>query len=295
MNTIDIEPEWIADYACETGEGPLWHPVEQRLYWLDITKGRIFRYHPASGKHEPCYEGEAVGGMTLQADGTLLLFMARGAIRLWKEEILDTLVAEIPEEADSRFNDVIADPAGRVYCGTIPSAAHSGRLYRLRRDGSLSVVIEDAGISNGLGFTPNRTVLYHTNSLRKEISCYDYHLDSGDLANRRLFARLPEGQVEPDGLTVDAEGYVWSARWDGWSLVRHAPDGAEVMRVDFPAAKVTSVTFGGPDYTDLYVTTAGGDDKQQNGPGAGALFRINLGIRGVPEFPSKIGLSDTSR
>ena len=92
-------------------------------------------------------------------------------------------------------------------------------------------------------------------------------------------------------MKVDVEGYVWSARWDGGCLVRYAPDGREVLRISFPARKVSSVTFGGTDYADIYVTTAGGDDKAQEGPGAGALFRLNLGIQGVPEFPSRIALS----
>jgi D-xylonolactonase len=91
-------------------------------------------------------------------------------------------------------------------------------------------------------------------------------------------------------MTVDAEGYVWSARWDGGCLVRYAPDGSEERRITFPAKKVSSVTFGGPDYTDMYVTTAGGDKKAEEGPGAGALFRLRLGIQGVPEFRSRLGL-----
>jgi len=99
-----------------------------------------------------------------------------------------------------------------------------------------------------------------------------------------------ENEGVPDGMTVDAEGYVWSARWDGGCLVRYAPDGTEERRIHFPAKKVSSVIFGGEDYTDMYVTTAGGNNKAEEGEGAGALFRINLGIKGVPEFASRIGL-----
>ena len=94
----------------------------------------------------------------------------------------------------------------------------------------------------------------------------------------------------PDGMTVDAEGYVWSARWDGGCLARYSPDGVEERRILFPAKKVSSVVFGGPDYTDIYVTTAGGQNKATEGAGAGALFRLNLGIRGVPEFASRVRL-----
>src|SRR5438094_350720 len=109
----------IADEACVIGEGPLWHPDERRLYWTDIGLGRMFRYDPATNAHEQVYEGEAVGGFTVQADGALLLFMARGAIKTWHDGRVSTVVEDIPDERTTRFNDVIADPAGRVYCGTM--------------------------------------------------------------------------------------------------------------------------------------------------------------------------------
>jgi sugar lactone lactonase YvrE len=286
-----VEPELIADYECVVGEGPLWHPGEQRLYWIDIPTGRIFRYDPANGMHEQCYEGEVVGGFTIQADGSLLLFMARGAIKIWREGELTTVVDEIPEERESRFNDVIADPVGRVFCGTMPSESQLGRLYRLDTDGRLTKLLDGIGCSNGMGFTPDREQMYYTDSFRREIYLFDYDQSTGAITNQRIFVQTPEGEGVPDGMTVDVEGYVWSARWDGGCLVRYAPDGREVLRISFPARKVSSVTFGGTDYADIYVTTAGGDDKAQEGPGAGALFRLNLGIQGVPEFPSRIALS----
>jgi sugar lactone lactonase YvrE len=283
-----MTPELIADYECETGEGPLWHPGEQRLYWADIPTGRMFRYDPASGLHEQFYQGEVVGGFTIQADGGLLLFMARGAVKIWRGGELTPIIDEIPDERESRFNDVIADPAGRVFCGTMPTESQLGRLYRLDTDGGLTKLLDGIGVSNGMGFTPDRRRIYYTDSAKREIYLFDYDQDTGDITNQQLFVQTPEGEGFPDGLTVDAEGYVWSARWDGSCLVRYAPDGSEDLRVDFPAKKVSSVTFGGADYSDIYVTTAGGNDKPQEGPGAGGLFRLNLGIRGMPEFPSRI-------
>ncbi|MBN1639992.1 MAG: SMP-30/gluconolactonase/LRE family protein [Anaerolineae bacterium] len=283
-------PELIADYRCRTGEGPLWHADEQRLYWCDIPAGRIFRFTPATGLHELCYEGDIVGGFTIQADGALLLFGARGAIVVWREGTLTTVRDEIPEERETRFNDVIADPEGRVFCGTMSTPDRPGRLYRLDPDGTLTQVVDRVGTSNGMGFTPDRRGLYYTDTRRREIYLYDYDRGSGEIANRRVFVRVPEGQGGPDGMTVDAAGYVWSARWGGGCIVRYTPGGVEERRIAFPALKVSSVTFGGPDYTDIYVTTAGGQDKETEGEGAGALFRLNLGIRGVPEFRSRIAL-----
>ncbi len=283
-----MEPELVADYQCITGEGPLWHPDEKRVYWLDIPTGRMFRYEPATGKHEQCYQGEVVGGFTIQDDGALLLFMARGAVKIWREGQLTTVIEEIPDERTTRFNDVIADPMGRVFCGTMPTKERLGRLYRLDPDGTLTKLLEGIGCSNGMGFTPDRKHMYYTDSPKREIYIFDYDQDSGAITNQRVFVRTPEGEGIPDGMTVDAEGYVWGARWDGGCLVRYAPDGTEVLRIQFPAKKVSSVTFGGEDYTDIYVTTAGGNKKETEGWGAGGLFRINLGIRGVPEFRSRI-------
>jgi sugar lactone lactonase YvrE len=285
-----MEPEMIADYACETGENPLWHPGEQRVYWTDIPTGRLFRYDPATRKHEQFYSGEVVGGFTIQADGALLLFMERGAVKMWRDGRLATVIEELPEERDSRFNDVFADPVGRVFCGTMASENRLGCLYRLDTDGRIVKLLEGIGCSNGMGLTPDGKCLYYTDSGKREIYLFDYDRATGGITNRRLWVRVPEAEGEgvPDGMTVDAEGYVWSARWDGSCLVRYAPDGTEERRVRFPAKKVSSVIFGGPEYTDIYVTTAGGDQKETDGEHAGALFRVNVGIRGVPEFPSRI-------
>ncbi len=285
-----MEPELIADYQCRVGEGVLWHPLDKQIYWLDIPRGLIFRFNPTTNEHQICYEGEQVGGMTLQADGALLLFMAKGAVAIWRGGKLEYVVDEISEERESRFNDVIADPIGRVFCGTLPTKERLGRLYRLDTDGSITPVLENIAVSNGMGFTPNCKQMYHTDSRLQRIYLFDYDQNSGTLTNKRLFVETPADQGVPDGMTVDAEGYVWSARWDGGVLVRFTPQGVEERRIGFPAKKVSCVTFGGEGLTDIYVTTAGGHNKSEEGSGAGALFRLRLGIRGVPEFFSRIGL-----
>jgi sugar lactone lactonase YvrE len=295
------EPEMIADYPCETGEGPLWHPTERRLYWVDIPPGHLYRYDPASGRHERCYDsgGEAIGGFTVQADGALLLLMARGAARLWREGTVTTLWDSIPEERDTRFNDVIADPEGRVFGGTMGTPQRPGRQYRIEPDGSRHVVLEAVHVPNGMGFTPDGRSVYFTDTHTHEIDRFAYDRRTGALSDRRPFARVPfePGEGGPDGMTVDADGYVWSARWDGSCLVRYSPQGEEVLRIPFPVRKVSSVTFGGEDYTEMYVTTAGGHlrdagKEPPEGRYAGALFRLRLdGVRGVPEFTSRILLS----
>ena len=286
-----MQPELVADFACECGENPLWHPFERCVYWVDIPTGRLFRYDPNTERSALCYrDQEALGGFTVQADGALLLFLARGAVKRWQDGALTTVVDEIPDEHATRFNDVIADPAGRVFCGTMPTADRPGRLYRLDVDGTVTMVLDGIDCSNGLGFTPDRRQMYYTDSGKGEIYLFDYDVSTGILSNQRLFFRQPKEEGCPDGMTVDEEGFVWAAIWDGSCLIRLAPDGSEDRRIMFPAKKVSSVTFGGADYTDIYVTTAGGKNKPEEGPGAGALFRLNLGIHGLPEFWSRINL-----
>lgn len=283
-----MQPELIADYACTVGEGPMWHPTEEKVYWVDILAGRLFRYDPNTGEHEQCYEGEAIGGFTIQDDGALLLFMARGAVKLWRDGELETIIEEIPDERETRFNDVFADPEGRVFCGTMPTKERLGRLYRLDPDRSLTLLLEGIHVSNGMGLTLDRKHLYYTDSGAKKIYLFDYDQATGAIRNQRVFLDTNDQEGVPDGMTVDAAGNIWSARWDGSRLTQYAPDGTELQRIHFPVKKVSSVVFGGPDYMDMYVTTAGGNMKDSDGALAGALFRVRAGVQGLPEFASKI-------
>lgn len=285
-----MQPELLADYACDTGENPQWHPGENCVYWVDIPAGRLFRYDCATGQHTICFESpDALGGFTIQHDGALLLFMARGAVRRWQDGGVTTLIDHIPGEETSRFNDIIADPQGRVFCGTMPTTTRRGRLYRLDPDLSIRPVVENIGCSNGLSFTLDRRQLYYTDSPDLMIYQFDYEQASGEITNQRTFVKTVAGEGVPDGMTVDAQGHIWSARWDGGCIVRYAPDGSEVQRFSFPAKKVSSCSFGGPEYRDLYVTTAGGSDKANEGTGAGALFVLRGVGQGLPEFASRIG------
>lgn len=282
----------VADVRAHTGEGPLWHPDERCLYWVDIPAGRLYRYEPAADEHGLAYETDdaPLGGFTIEADGALLLF-THGVVSRWApgDEAAEP-VTEI--DADTRFNDVIADPGGRVFCGTMPAADELGDLYRLETDGEATVVREGVDIPNGMGFSGDRATFYFTESEARRIYAYDYDRATGELSSERTFVETPAGDGIPDGMTVDEEDHVWSARWDGGRVVRYAPDGTAVDEIDLPARKVSAVTFGGPEYRDLYLTTALTDgDRATEGDGAGALFRIpDVGVRGVPEFRSGIAI-----
>jgi sugar lactone lactonase YvrE len=285
-----MTPEVVVDLDLRIGENPLWHPGEECVLWEDIDPGRIFRYDPDTDAHEVLFAGGVIGGFTIQEDGSLLLFMEDGHVRKLKDGTLSVVVDGIDEERGTRFNDVIADPEGRVFCGTMPGKDGSARLYRLDRDGSISKMQDGIGLSNGMGFTPDMKSMYHTDSPNRTIYRYDYMRETGELGNRRVFAEIPPEEGVPDGMTVDSEACVWSARWDGGCVVRYSPGGEELLRITLPVKKVSSVTFGGKDYSSLYVTTAGGENRPEEGEAAGALFRVETGFLGVPEFTSRVVL-----
>lgn len=290
-----MPPEIVVDRPDLLGEGPLWHAGEQALYWVDYLRGEVLRFDPATGRHETIYQGPKVSGFTLQADGALLLLAEGARVVRWKDGVATVLVDGFPGSAGMHFNDCVADPRGRVFTGTVPDdpdryADGVGVLVRIDRDGRVAPLVEGIGISNGLAFSPAADRLYFTDTLSCRIDVFDYDAESGRLSNQRLFVDLSAGPGRPDGVAVDRDGHVWSARWDGAAVHRYAPDGREVGRIDFAAKKITSIAFGGPELSDLYVTSGGGDDRANEGAAAGALFRVASGTQGCPRALSRIGI-----
>lgn len=287
------EPVIVTNVRCSIGENPIWHPFEKELYWLDIPIGAIYGYNPENNKTKKVYEGNyVIGGFTIQEDGSLLLFMEKGAIVIWQNGKLRKVIDEIPILKDTRFNDVITDPAGRVFCGTMPDENGIAYLFRLERNGDIKLVVDNIGLSNGMGFTPDKKQMYFTDSKKGEISIFDYNQKNGTLSNRKVFIKVKEKDphVEPDGLTVDYEGYVWSAQWNGSCVKRYDTNGKEVMKIILPTEKITSLTFAGDDCKDIFITSAIGEDKevQKKDNNAGALFNFKYGVAGLPEHLSRI-------
>jgi sugar lactone lactonase YvrE len=279
-------PTVVANYDCQVGECPLWHPDEHQVYWTDQFTGRLFRYDPETDTHEQFYDGDDVTGFTLQEDGSFLLFMDGGAVKRLADGELTTVIESVPELSESRFNDVIADPDGRVFCGTQPAADDLAYLYRLDTDGELTTLLDDVELSNGLGFSPALDTLYLCETMGGTVYRFDYDRETGALSDQSPLVEIPQEDGMPDGLTVDTDGYIWVALYGGQSVVRFAPDGTEDRRIEFPTQDITSLTFGGPSSSDLYVTSAAhrADDEA-----AGALFRVSLDdVGGSDEFVSAI-------
>jgi len=186
-----MEVEQVVDYQCLLGEGPLWHPVEKCLYWLDILRGQVLVYDPSTSKHRIVYEGEPVGGMTLQADGSLLFLMSKGVIASWRKGKLATLT-QIKDtyEQERRFNDAIADPAGRVYAGTMSLEDYTGGFYRIDTDGTAVKLLENVKISNGMAFSPDNKRLFFTETKALKIHVFNYEQATDSLTNQRTFADI---------------------------------------------------------------------------------------------------------
>ena len=287
---IDTTVEIIADYACHCGENPLWHRTQKRLYWTDIPTGRLFWYDPARGEHQQCYEGPQVGGFTFQHDGSLLLFRERCNVVVWADgREQRTIIDEIPDEVTTRFNDVMADPQGRVFAGTMPTNERPGRLYRIDRDGRYHLLLEEIGCANGMGFTLDGKQMYFTDTRAKTIWIFDYDEVTGDITNQRAAVTTDNDAGGPDGMVVDAEGCIWSAKFGGHGIDRYSPQGEHIGRLDVPTEQITSLVFAGDELDELYITSAGGADKAKRGEHAGALFRARPGVRGRPEYASRIG------
>lgn len=292
---MGIDVEMIADEACHCGEGPIWHMAEQRLYWQDSTSGRLFRFDPAAHKHEQVLKTDYIGATTVQADGSLLVFGTGCGVWRWHDNKLTPFIDPMPGE--SRYNDVAADPKGRVFAGSMPindpdnkgKHLRLGRLYRYDTDLSVRYVEEGLGCANGIGYSLDNKTMYYVDSLAHSIDAYDYDIDTGDITNRRKLAPV-EVPLVPDGQTVDEEGCIWLAVWEGGCVKRFSPKGELMQTIELPTALTTSVMFGGPNLDELYVTSAGGNDKANRGPHAGALFRIRPGVKGRPENLSRLGL-----
>lgn len=285
-----MTPVLLVDLPCATGENPLWHPDEQRIYWTDIPNATLHRCAADGSELESFAMGAEVGGFTLQEDGALLLFMARGAVKVWRDgEFLRTVLEEVPGETDGRFNDVIADPEGRVFCGTMSTPNHAGRFYRLDPGGTLTLLVEGMGTPNGMGFSPDEQTFYQNDSRLATMYRWRYDRSTGGITHREIHLQVdPKGEAgRPDGMTVDAEGGLWTGRWGGGRVTRHTPDGTQTGEILFPGAlNVTSLTLVG---ATAYVTTASLGDRTKTGPQAGCLYRVdNLTVRGKEEYRSKI-------
>lgn len=282
--------EAIVDCNTILGEGPLWDVAEQRLYWIDSYGQKIFRANASGGEVESWDVPQKIGSMALRKDGGAILSLADGFYLFDFESGASTLIGTVERAGPNiRINDGKVDKRGRYVSGSmdITEASADGKLYSVGTDLSIREIDDGIVVSNGPCWSPDGSIFYFADSRSRAIWAYDYDLATGNVTNKRRFALFGEEDGLPDGATVDAEGYVWSAGVYKSKLHRFAPDGSRDRTIDMPIVCVTSVMFGGPELDTLYVTsmkTAPVPGVVETGPLAGSLFAITgLGVRGLPE------------
>jgi sugar lactone lactonase YvrE len=293
----------VADYRDLCGEGPVWDPDSGCLYWTDIDGQRFYRYHHANNQHEVVKHGLEVAGYSLNQPGGFVIANS-GGIWLWDgADDLQLVVSQLGD-AKCQMNDAIADPEGRFFAGSNfyhPDQTYElGKLIRVDRDGTTRVADDGFQLPNGLAFSPDERRMYFTDSAARRIYAYDYDRRTGDLRNRKILVQVLDDEGLPDGLTVDAEGFLWSAQWYGSCVVRYDPDGKVERRIAIPAKQVSSIAFGGKDLTDIFITSAGKSWRSPlmprsydplSGNMGGQLFRMNLGLVGKPDHKAGITIS----
>lgn len=285
----DRQARCVADVRAMLGEGPVWVEREQAIYWLDIKGRKIFRLRE-SGELTQWETPLRVGSIAPRRGGGFIAGTEEG----FAEIDLDDgrfQVFHDPEEhlPDNRFNDGKTDRLGRFWAGTMDDTETqaAGSLYRLDADRSCHRIDEGYRVTNGPAFDPSGTLMYHNDSARQLIYAFELSAD-GEPGERRIFARFGEGDGYPDGMTVDSQGCLWVAFWDGGCLRRLSPEGEVIKKLDLPVQRPTSCAFGGPRLDRLYVTSATiGIDKDSLAmqPCAGGLFLLQAGVRGVRQVP----------
>lgn len=283
MNKRSLNPENILTVRARLGERPCWAAQTQRLYWVDIYNHRVHQFDPVTGSDRFFDVGEIVTCLAPAGENRLILALRHHLAFLDTQSGAVTSFVELKKQADIRFNDGKCDPLGRFWVGTLCTSGAKASLYRYDPDGILEEMETGLTISNGLGWSPDHQTFYLTDSSPKMIYAYDFDLSRGQIENRRIFADLSEFPFAPDGLSVDSQGCVWSAMWDGWCIIRFDPNGQEILRVPMPVPRPTSCTFGGSDLTTLYITTASvglSEAEIQNSIFSGDLFALKTQVTG---------------
>jgi len=275
---------------AEIGESPVWDERAQELVFVDILAGAIHAFAPSEGRHRVFELPDRVTSVSLRERGGLVLSLAKTFAFFDPDSgELEILEDPEPDRPGNRFNDAQCDPQGRLWAGTMSADdwwAPTGAVYRLDPDRRITRMIDDVRCSNGIGWSPDGRTMYHTQSFRYAIDAYDVDPSTGDIANPRPFVTLPpDGGGFPDGLAVDADGFVWSAQPVYGRIVRYDPEGATDRIVSLPVSCGTCCTFGDSDLRTLFITSATETLTQaqiDEEPLAGSLFACEPGVRGLP-------------
>jgi sugar lactone lactonase YvrE len=296
--------EIAVDARDGVGEGPFWDEVEGELWWVDISGKRLHRWQPATGKRQDWQLDDFPSAVVLREAGGLLLAMRDGLYFMDPETgERQRFVAHEPDRPENRTNDAKCAPDGSFWVGTMQNnlnpdgsakamTGNTGALYRVRHDGGITREVDGVGLSNTLAWRDEGRTLLFADTATGIIRAFEVKADGrlgvSCVFNNNTFDGTDGGEKLPgycDGSAIDAEGYLWNARFAGSCLIRFKPDGTVDRKIDLPVSQPTSCCFGGPELTMLYVTSArhGLDEAAiAKNPNEGAVLAIETGVKGTP-------------
>jgi sugar lactone lactonase YvrE len=288
------EPQQIVASQNRLGETPIWSPEENALYWVDWGGKPTCRWNRATGETRTFPIEFPVTSIARRQGGRWIAIGFNGIYAWDPASNTYALLAGPAEPAKPEiyYNDAAVDRQGRLLVGTVNNNdpfLPDGSLYRMDPDGSLHLLDTGYATANGIGLSPDGRTVYVADQRHRQIIALDYDPIAGVTSRRRVFATIAEADGMPDGLIVDAEGFIWNGHWAGWMLTRYDPDGKIERQVRFPVQHVICCAFGGRDLDELFVTTSCWDFKDADRlqqPYAGDLFSVRPGVCGLvePEF-----------
>lgn len=286
MNTSN--PTIALDSHALLGESPLWSPHEGVLYWLDCLQPAIHSFNPQTAANKSTILNQIVTSISLYSENSLLVTVEEGYAFANLLTGSLTLIGNPYAHQAVIFNDGKCDREGRFWSGTAAKDWQSpiGALFQLSADLKFKPMDKGFILSNGIGFSPDNKYLYFSDSSAHTIYRYDFDLSSGAITNKKAFIIIPDSEGLPDGMTVDAQGNLWVAMWDGWSINRYDPQGKKIDSIKLPIPRPTSVAFGDRDLSTLYITSARiglSEEQLKLSPLSGSLFAMQTSFKGLPE------------
>ncbi len=283
--------ELVLDTKSALGEGAVWNYKTGELIWVNINDNILNFYNPGFHFNKEMFTGQMIGTVVPAESGNLIVALEKGFYQFNPVTGAKQFIAN-PEGNNSgnRFNDGKCDPAGRFWAGTLSlnGESNAGALYRLDPDSSVHKMIDNVSVSNGIVWSSDHRKMYYIDTPTHKVVAWDYNNETGEISNPQTAIEIPEEMGFPDGMTIDAEGNVWIALWNGSAVGCWNPESGELLRtIDVPAKNVTSCAFGDNDLGTLYITTARigtGEEDLKKFPHAGGLFKVRPGVKGVEAF-----------
>lgn len=285
---MSLRAELAFECESELGEGPIWDDRTGELIWLDVTQGKIRFYSPTEKSQKEFKLDRPIGSLALTQGNHLWLALRDGFAHYSRDSQSISSFVKVVLTPDIRFNDGAVDAQGRFLAGTmgyVPQP-NTGTLYSFTSEFGYKVLLPEVGVSNGICWSKDSSHMFYIDSLTRNIQIFDYDLKKGNLSNPQTFVTFKEEDGIPDGLTIDQEGSLWVAMWEGSQVLKIDKEGLITESIELPVTKVTSVTFGGSDLKDLYITTASFElspRELSNQPLAGSLFKVRTEVPGFVE------------